>query len=164
MVTSSGTGSAGGSADCPRSQCHRPTNWLLSAQAALVANPAQSPVINVMPRNHLMAFSSSASCAQLRERARQTCSQSSTPAGAAGAVLEIRRPRARRSAPPLQSQCATYAAFGQCGRRSGHLRKGSGKSGRIPYRWTERPCRVLRGYECSRTHRGRDVAVLFSVK
>lgn len=56
-VISSGIGSPGGTADCARSQCQRPTKGLLCAQALAVDAPAQSPMINAIALNRLIAVS-----------------------------------------------------------------------------------------------------------
>src|SRR6266850_985350 len=57
LTTSFGGGSPGGRVDCARFQCHRPTNRLLSAHAALAASATQSPMTTVVPRIRVIASS-----------------------------------------------------------------------------------------------------------
>src|SRR5258708_3024553 len=56
-MTSFGGGSPGGSVDCARFQCHRPTNGPLSAHAAPAASATQKPMITVVPRIRFIASS-----------------------------------------------------------------------------------------------------------
>src|SRR2546421_10170426 len=57
LTTSFGAGSPGGRVDCARFQCHRATNGLLSAHAALAASATQSPMMTVVPRIRVIASS-----------------------------------------------------------------------------------------------------------